>query len=379
MKIWVILLVLLFTTLAVQSQSLPGERRSYAEKAEVALVSGDYENAVELYRLWLEADPDDFRSWYNYSCALSLANDTTTALVALETAVNLGWRDSTWTMRDPDLERLHDNPTFDLILTRMSQLWRDNQAHSATSSTRYARQVRYAPYLLDLPNSYVREPARSFPLIVLLHGRGSSMEAMTDLRQRLALPNVIIAQPQAPFAVQESSGGYEYWPSTMQNEFGDTLLHGIRRDAGQWVLNVINDIASEVRVDTDQVYLVGFSQGAAVACITALEYANSLAGIVMVGGYLPETQRDSTAFGRMSDADVQVMIAHGRRDQIIEPSTAEQLQADMQQAGVNVTFKLFPAGHEFTDEMIVDVADWLGDQQRRDRAASEQSTQVERD
>jgi phospholipase/carboxylesterase len=373
MKNWVLLLILLLTASAIQSQPPTGEHRSYAERAEVALVSGDYENAVALYRLWLEADPDDFRGWYNYSCALSLADDTTTALVALETAVDLGWRDSTWTMRDPDLEQLHGNPSFELILTRMGQLWRDNQAQTATSSTRYARQDRYAPYLLDLPSSYVHEPSRSFPLVLLLHGRGSSMDEVTDLRERFALPNVIIAQPQAPFAVQESRGGYEYWPSSMQNEFGDTLLHGIRRDAGQWVSDVINDVTSEVRVDTDHVYLIGFSQGAAVACITAIEHVKTVSGIVMVGGYLPETYQDSTAFEKLSEANIEVMIAHGHRDEIVEPSSAKQLQASMENAGVGVTIKLYPAGHEFTDEMIVDVAEWLGIQLLHVRVVSEQS------
>ncbi len=352
-----ILLLLLAANLVAQPEL--GERESYAERAERALVAGDYPAAVELYQRWLEADPDDFRNWYNYACALALNQDTSASSEALSTAVDMGWRDSTWTARDPDLAHVISLPEFQASLVRMGKLWRDEQARVVDSEPRYALQQRYAPYLLHLPRGYDSNPDKRYPLLVLLHGRGADMESMNDLRARLALPGVIVVQPRAPYTVEEGRGGYEYWPARLQNEFGDTLLRAIRDDAGQWVQDVIASVKNEARVDEDHVIVTGFSQGGAAAVLTALRDPSTLAGLALVAGYIPETHRDSTLFVPLAGHGLSVFMAHGRRDHRVEPSEAEAFHDIFRRAGVRVQFNLYPAEHEMTDEMVVDLADWI--------------------
>lgn len=352
---WLLLLLLAGAGLA---QPEVGEKESYSERAERALVAGDYESAVELYRRWLEADPDDFRSWYNYACALALRNDTTAAIQALETATEMGWRDSTWTVTDPDLSMLHDHPTFVSLMKRMGELWRREQARVVSDVPRYTRQVRYAPYMLHLPHNYQSNSSQTYPLLVLLHGRGGDMTQMTDLRRRLALPNVIVVQPQAPYAVTDGMGGFEYWPSRLQNEYGDTLLAAIRENAGRWVADVIDAVIAEARVDTAQVFVVGFSQGAAAGLLAASRHPERVRGLALLGGYIPETHRDSSLYHELGTRDVAVFIAHGRRDRTVEPREASALRDSLVAAGVSVEMALFPAEHEISDEMVVAFADW---------------------
>ncbi|MCB2212779.1 dienelactone hydrolase family protein [bacterium] len=354
-----ILIVTLLLAMNLFAQPEVGERESYAERAERALVAGDFPVAVDLYQRWLEADPDDFRNWYNYACALALGQDTSAASEALSTAVDMGWRDSTWTARDPDLTHVISLPEFQASLVRMGKLWRDEQASVVDAEPRYARQQRYAPYLLHLPRGYDRDLDKRYPLLVLLHGRGADMESMDNLRERLALPGVIVVQPRAPYTVEEGRGGYEYWPARLQNEYGDTLLRAIRDDAGQWVQDVIASVKQEARVDDDHVIVTGFSQGGAAAVLTAMQDPSTLAGLALVAGYIPETHRDSTFIAPLAYSDLSVFMAHGRRDHRVEPSEAEAFYSTFQQAGVQVQFNLYPAEHEMTDEMIVDLADWI--------------------
>ncbi len=355
-----ILLGLLFVcSLSVNAQPVSGETESFAERAEIAHVAGDYELAVDLYSRWLEADPDDFRSWYNYSCALALNSDTTDALAALQSAVDYGWRDSTWTVRDPDLASLHGSPAFAHLIGRMGQILRDDSIQLDPSFPRYALQERLAPYTLYLPHGYDTSPQKSYPLLVLLHGRGSNMDGMDNLRERLALPGVIIAQPQAPYAINESLGGYEYWPSHLQTEFGDTLLRTIRDDAGMWVASVIAAVSEDTRVDASNVFVAGFSQGGAAACVAAILNSESIRGLAIIGGYIPETHKDSLNYQHLASQDVAVFIAHGRRDRVVELSRAEELHASLADAGVDVEYASYQAEHEITDEMVVNLADWF--------------------
>jgi phospholipase/carboxylesterase len=335
------------------------ETESYAERAEAALRAGDYVSSTELYQLWLEADPDDRESWYNFACALALNSDTTNAITALQNAVELGWRDSSWTSRDADLASLHDRPEFSQLLTRMGQLVRDEQSTTSAASLRYATQERLGPYLIDFPTGYNSHPEKYYPLLVLQHGRNNDMVSMDMLRERLALPGVIVAQPQAPYQILNSRDGYEYWPNDLRADETNPLLAEARNKTADWTHSIIQTVNEGARVDPDNVYVIGFSQGAAAASVAGIEHGSSIRGFGMIAGYIPVTHADSTNYDQLLRNDVSVFIAHGRRDQGIQIERMESVSAELSGMGVDSEFHAYPAGHEITDEMIVDLADWL--------------------
>jgi predicted Zn-dependent protease len=56
--------------------------------------------------------PRDGTVRYNLCCSLALTGKTEEALRALEQALELGYRDIHWMLQDPDLESLHQHPSF---------------------------------------------------------------------------------------------------------------------------------------------------------------------------------------------------------------------------------------------------------------------------
>ncbi len=60
--------------------------------------------------------------FYNLACSYSLAEEFDRATAALETALQLGYRDFGWLAKDPDLKKLRAQPVFDEVKAKIRQL-----------------------------------------------------------------------------------------------------------------------------------------------------------------------------------------------------------------------------------------------------------------
>jgi poly(3-hydroxybutyrate) depolymerase len=149
--------------------------------------------------------------------------------------------------------------------------------------------------LFSVPAGYT--PDESFPLIVALHGGGSSAARFHELwRPVTQASGIVLATPQG-----EQSGpdgiGYRWGPE------GETT---VRRS--------IDAILRKVKVDRRKVYLAGFSQGGHLAYALAWSYPDAFAGVAGLGvGYdLP----DPAAAG--APQDMRIYIGHGEREPGLE-------------------------------------------------------------
>jgi tetratricopeptide (TPR) repeat protein len=66
--------------------------------------------------------PSDPLSHYNLACSYSLTLQLEQAVVILERAINLGYRDFTWMTRDPDLLNLRKHPLYQRIRDKIKRL-----------------------------------------------------------------------------------------------------------------------------------------------------------------------------------------------------------------------------------------------------------------
>jgi tetratricopeptide (TPR) repeat protein len=66
--------------------------------------------------------PDDPLVFYNLACSYSLTDQFERATLALERALQLGYRDFTWLARDPDLKKLRQQPAFNDIKAKIRQM-----------------------------------------------------------------------------------------------------------------------------------------------------------------------------------------------------------------------------------------------------------------
>src|ERR1017187_3498128 len=67
-------------------------------------------------------DPESPLVFYNLACSYSLTDQFDRAALALEKALNLGYRDFHWLAKDPDLKKFRAQPAYDEIKARIRRL-----------------------------------------------------------------------------------------------------------------------------------------------------------------------------------------------------------------------------------------------------------------
>ncbi len=73
---------------------------------------GRFEEGLQVDQKLTELDPMNPLLFYNLACSLSLTGKLDEAMHALESALDLGYRDFKWMARDPDLKALRKNPKY---------------------------------------------------------------------------------------------------------------------------------------------------------------------------------------------------------------------------------------------------------------------------
>jgi len=80
---------------------------------------GEYEKGLDIDRRLVRLRPGDATAYYNMACSLSLLRKLDEAILALQRAASLGYRDVKYMLKDPDLANLRNDDRFGKFLRRM--------------------------------------------------------------------------------------------------------------------------------------------------------------------------------------------------------------------------------------------------------------------
>ncbi len=104
--------------------------------------------------------------------------------------------------------------------------------------------------------------------------------------------------------------------------------------------------------------IAGFSQGCAMALMTGLRHAETLAGIVALSGYLPLAATTATE-RHAANANTPIFMAHGRQDPMVVPERAEVSRDALVGLGYAVEWHDYPMAHSVCAQEISDLNQWL--------------------
>ncbi len=197
--------------------------------------------------------------------------------------------------------------------------------------------------LLFLPSNYGKDPAQKWPLILFLHGSGTS-SSNTDTLLFEALPQILGFTPDFPFIVLSpqltGKPGDEYW-------FQDKVEES--------VFSLLNEATAAYAVDTTRIYLTGVSIGGNGVWEYGLSHPERFAALVPVMGFVGDT----TGFHVPADIcdlkDKPIWAFHGAIDTIV-PLEAEQSLVDALKAcNGNIQFTVYPDGdHDISGKVYQD-------------------------
>ena len=107
-----------------------------------------------------------------------------------------------------------------------------------------------------------------------------------------------------------------------------------------------------------RIVLAGFSQGAAVSLYTAARFAEGLAGVMALSGYLPG-EGTFHAERSASNNATPIFMAHGRVDDVLPMSLGTQSRNFLKAEGYSVEWHDYPMAHAVCAEEVADIREFL--------------------
>ena len=204
----------------------------------------------------------------------------------------------------------------------------------------------------------IREPKIKLdknPLILLLHGYGSNEEDLFSFAPELPDDSYVISV-RAPYDLQPyGHAWYAIHFDADENKFSDNVQ---AKQSVEIIASFIDEIVKQYPIDTENVTLIGFSQGAILSYATALTYPEKISKVVALSGYfnqeiLPEII-DTKAISHLK-----FFVSHGSVDQVIPVDWARKAKPALENLGLEVEYQEYPIGHGVSPKNFYDFKNWL--------------------
>jgi phospholipase/carboxylesterase len=202
----------------------------------------------------------------------------------------------------------------------------------------------------------VERPAAGEPdgLLVLHHGRGTDeqdllpLAGVLDPRRRLH-----VVAPRAPLQLGTGPGYHWYLVPRVGTPDPQTF-----RAAFAQLAELHDALWAATGLGPERTVLGGFSMGAVMSYALGLGPDRPVpAGILALSGFLPRVEGwQPDLAGRRG---MPVLIAHGRRDAIIDVGFARTAQELLREGGLDVEYRESDAGHHVDPRELPAAAQWL--------------------
>ena len=204
----------------------------------------------------------------------------------------------------------------------------------------------------------VREPKIKLdknPLLLLLHGYGSNEEDLFTFASELPDEYYVISA-RAPYDMMYNSyAWYAINFDAEENKFSDI---GQAQQSRDIIANFIDELVANYAIDTNNVTLIGFSQGSILGYAVALSYPEKVQRLVAMSGYL----NTEIALGNFKDNNfnmLKIFASHGTVDQVIPVEWARKSIPVLENLGIPVVYKEYPVGHGVAPQNFFDFKKWL--------------------
>lgn len=210
-------------------------------------------------------------------------------------------------------------------------------------------------YIAVEPDGY--DPARRYPMIILLHGFGAHMGDLANLAPAIDPEGYVYIFPNAPipFEIGPGATGYGWtYPRRIPQE--------LRRDDDvdsvvDMLATLVEEVTTHYQTEMGQIILGGFSQGGMMTYRYGLPNPDMFRGLAVLSGVAPET--DTMSARLPDDRSQPIFVAHGTADMMIEVQMARDTLEFLRAEGYKPLYHEYAMAHEISQQTIDDLSAWI--------------------
>ncbi|SEP65142.1 alpha/beta hydrolase [Piscibacillus halophilus] len=181
--------------------------------------------------------------------------------------------------------------------------------------------------------------------LLLLHGTGGNEEDLLPLADMID-PEANILSVRGNV---NENGMNRFFRRVAEGVFDEEDLIKRTKELNDF----LDEKSQEYGFDRDQVYAVGYSNGANIAGSLLYHYQDTLKGAMLFHPMVPRR-----GIHLPNHSNLNVFIGAGKNDPICPASEAEELKTSLEKSGISVDLHWTNMGHQLTRDEVEAAKDW---------------------
>jgi len=211
------------------------------------------------------------------------------------------------------------------------------------------------PLSLDYIIRPSNSQATNAPVLFMLHGYGSNEDDLFSFASELP-EELCIISIRAPYDLQPyGHAWYAINFDAEQGKWSDNEQAIASRDK---IVQFIDEACKTYDLDTNNVSLLGFSQGTILSYAVALSYPEKVTNIIALSGYINEDILSET-YKSKDHSKLDFYASHGQVDAVIPLEWAQRAPDFLTNLGISNKFEEFPVGHGVAPQNFYALKEWL--------------------
>lgn len=209
---------------------------------------------------------------------------------------------------------------------------------------------------MDKLHYVVRQPKVAYenpPLLILLHGYGSNELDLFSFAEELP-DQLLIVSARAPYEM--GYGGYAWYAINLDSENNKLSDLSQARESLQKITELIDEVKEKYNIDSNNTFLLGFSQGAILSYALSFNFPNKVQHIIALSGYLNTELLPETTDHKLS---TDYYISHGSVDQVIPVDWARKASPYLDSLGLQNVYSEYPVGHGVAPQNFFSFKKWI--------------------
>ena len=202
------------------------------------------------------------------------------------------------------------------------------------------------------------------PVLIMLHGYGSNEGDLFDISKAFD-ERLITFSLRGPYSAPGGDGFAWYsLEKTEKNELKYNYKEAA--ESRKKILSFISNACREYKLDSTQVFLIGFSQGAMMSYDIAYSHPQKVKGIIALSGRLMKESKEQK--GKEEQIlKLNFFIGHGTQDNLIPVTQSEEVATWLKENEGNVTYKTYPIPHSISGNELNDIKEFLKKNLKREK------------